>query len=228
MERFTIFWERLAPGLQIKWLGFGLVMSLIIGFGLGRITAVPHISVPSQRSSQVFKSVKGHSSSLKSTTSKTTASQVLVVEIKGEVNRPGVYQLRPGSRIEDLVHDAQGLTSKADQSQLNQAQLLTDQMSILVLPKGQPATVNSSSTTHTTVSSSSNSVATAGGTSKLNLNTASETDFQTLSGIGPKRAQLIVEERTKNGPFKSVNDLKRVSGIGEKTIDRLKDLVTAP
>lgn len=140
-----------------------------------------------------------------------TGASTIYVHILGEVNDPGLYELHDGSRAVDVVAAAGGFTKKADQTSVNLARFLTDGEQIIVPEFG--ATVPSSTSTNT-----------AG--AKVNLNTADETALETLPRVGPALAARIVAWRTENGRFTSIDDLKSVSGIGDKTFDDLKELVT--
>lgn len=145
--------------------------------------------------------------------------QKILVDIKGEVNKPGVYQLQPDSRVQDVVNLAGGLTKEAHHKALNLAAKLQDEQMIYVPHKdeelGEIATFN----TGTTPVAESE-------TQKVNINTADSTQLQTLSGIGEKKAAAIIQYREENGPFQSVDDLTEISGIGEKTLEKIKSSIT--
>ncbi len=152
------------------------------------------------------------------------------VDIKGAIKVPQVVPVTPGMRVHDVVEMAGGVTGEADQSQVNLAQLVTDQMVIYVPKVGEevsPSTealVADSKVTESAVSESSGD-ATSGG-DLVNINTADTTMLQTLSGIGEKRAADIINYRETNGLFETVDDLDQVSGIGEKTMEKLRPLIT--
>lgn len=134
------------------------------------------------------------------------------VHVAGEVNKPGVYKLDEGSRIMDAVTAAGGFTAKADQNSLNLAKVLEDGEQILI--NSVDASLNQSS--------QSNSATNNG---KVNINTADLTLLQTLNGVGPSTAQKIIDYRNANGKFKAIEDLKKVSGIGDKTFEKFKDQI---
>lgn len=150
-----------------------------------------------------------------------TDDQLVTVDVKGAVKKPGVYQLQSNSRVHDALEKAGGMTEEADLKSINQAQKLSDEAVVYVAKVGENAV---------DVTTSAPASATSGtGQAKsalVNLNTATEADFQTISGIGQKRAQDIIAYREANGRFKSVDDLKNVSGIGAKTLEKLKEYVT--
>ena len=139
-----------------------------------------------------------------------------VVDIKGQVISPGVYEVDAGMRINDVIQLAGGITQEADTSQLNFAQALEDQMMIYVPEKGE---LNESIPI---VQSPQKSEA----EHLINLNTADLTKLQELNGIGEKKAQAIIQYRTDNGSFQSIESLMEVSGIGQKTFDAIKDTIT--
>ena len=137
----------------------------------------------------------------------------LIVDVAGAVHRPGVYEFGEGDRVIDAIERAGGPLGKADLSLLNLAAPLTDGTQILV-PKTVPPGA-------APIPGGSGS---PGGL--LNINSASATDLETLSGIGEVLAATIVEYRDQNGPFASVDDLEDVSGIGPATLEEIRDQVT--
>ena len=142
---------------------------------------------------------------------------LITVDVKGAVKAPGIYDLPVGSRVNDAVQKAGGLTEQADSKSLNLAQKVSDEALVYVPTKGEEAT--SQQTGSGTVSSTSKE-------KKVNLNKASLEELKQVKGLGGKRAQDIIDHRETNGKFKSVDELKKVSGIGAKTIEKLKDYVT--
>lgn len=158
------------------------------------------------------------------------ANETWYVDIKGAVKIPQVVPVTPGMRVHDVVEMAGGVTGEADQSQVNLAQLVTDQMVIYVPKVGEevsPSTealVAGSQVTESAVSESSGDGTSDG--DLVNINTADITMLQTLSGIGEKRAADIINYRETNGLFETVDDLDQVSGIGEKTMEKLRPLIT--
>lgn len=164
------------------------------------------------------------------TNANSAPNETWYVDIKGAIKVPQVVPVTPGMRVHDVVEMAGGVTGEADQSQVNLAQLVTDQMVIYVPKVGEevsPSTealVADSKVTESAVSESSGD-ATSGG-DLVNINTADTTMLQTLSGIGEKRAADIINYRETNGLFETVDDLDQVSGIGEKTMEKLRPLIT--
>lgn len=149
-----------------------------------------------------------------------TETQKVFVDIKGAVKNEGVYELSSGSRVTDVVKLAGGFTEDADKKSVNLAEKVTDESVIYVARVGEnvaPTTTNSQANGSAQQEESSD---------KINLNTATLAELQTISGIGAKRAQDIIDYRDANGGFSSVDDLANVSGIGEKTLEKLKSEVT--
>lgn len=155
-------------------------------------------------------------------TSEGVSGSDLVVYVTGEVLNPGVYTLVSGSRINDAIESAGGVTSKGVLDGLNLAELLSDGMQITVLSKSEAKSMAQQSGAEGSSPSNQNaSAAISGGTGKVNINTASAAELQTLKGIGPALSERIVEYREANGRFSKVQDLKNVSGIGDKTYESL-------
>ncbi|MGU8055947.1 helix-hairpin-helix domain-containing protein [Streptococcus suis] len=147
-------------------------------------------------------------------------SSQLVVDVKGAVVKPGLYTLEANARVNDAVEAAGGLTSQADPKSINLAQKLSDEAVVYVASKDENISVVASTTTSSAMSQEEKN------TSLVNLNTATEADLQTISGIGAKRAADIIAYREANGGFKSVDDLNNVSGIGDKTMESIRPYVT--
>lgn len=153
---------------------------------------------------------------------KAPAELEVYVDVDGAVARPGVYRLKEGARVSQAIDAAGGLTAEADVTGLNRASKITDGQKIYVPTVGEQqaaaAVGGAESGAATTLGAGSSS-------GLVNINTASAAELQTLSGIGPSMAQSIIDERTKNGAFASVDDLMRVSGIGEKKLAKIKDCI---
>ncbi|HEL1740507.1 helix-hairpin-helix domain-containing protein [Streptococcus suis] len=144
----------------------------------------------------------------------------LVVDVKGAVTEPGLYTLEADARVNDAVDAAGGLTSQADPKSINLAQKLSDEAVVYVASKDENISVVASTTASSAMSQEEKN------TDLVNLNTATEADLQTISGIGAKRAADIIAYRETNGGFKSVDDLNNVSGIGDKTMESIRPYVT--
>ena len=142
---------------------------------------------------------------------------LITVDVKGAVKSPGIYDLPVGSRVNDAVQKAGGLTEQADSKSLNLAQKVSDEALVYVPTKGEDSASQQAGSG--TASSTSKE-------KKVNINKASLEELKQVKGLGGKRAQDIIDHRESNGKFKSVDELKKVSGIGAKTIEKLKDYVT--
>ncbi|MCK8607322.1 ComEA family DNA-binding protein [Apilactobacillus ozensis] len=137
-------------------------------------------------------------------------SNVVYVDIKGQVKKPGVYKLSATLRVDDAIRLAGGFTKDANRNNVNLAQKLTDQMVILVEDEDDSRV-------------SSNSNIAGKSSDKININTADANQLTSISGIGDKKANKIIDYRNQNGLFSSLDDLKNVDGFGDKTVEKLKE-----
>ncbi|AGQ23379.1 helix-hairpin-helix domain-containing protein [Lactobacillus helveticus] len=162
--------------------------------------------------------------------SATTNSKTVTCDISGAVKHQGVYTLKNGARLQELIEAAGGTTGKVQLKAINRAILLKDQDKIHIPYKGEKvesaATAGTGTSTNSTSTSSNSSASNQESGEKVNLNTADVAGLQKLTGIGEKKAEQIIAYREQNGPFKKVEDLMQVSGIGEKTFASLKDQLT--
>ena len=145
------------------------------------------------------------------------------VHVAGAVRRPGVYELRPGARVDDAVRRAGGATARADLGAVNLAARVEDGRQVLV-----PERVRAGATTGGgTGGAASAPTASAGAPGQpLSLSTATLEQLDTLPGVGPATAEKILAFREEQGGFGSVEELGQVPGIGEKRLASLRDLVT--
>lgn len=163
----------------------------------------------------------------------------LYFDIKGSVKKPGVYEFTQGDRIIDAINKAGGLTKNATTNNLNLSKKLANEMVIYVFNKNELTTtkafeqvnnvaeckcetieVNNCVDKNTTNESTNNE------TTKININTDSKEKLMTISGIGSSKADAIIEYRTKNGNFKTTEDIINVSGISKTIYDKIKDTIT--
>lgn len=140
-------------------------------------------------------------------------SNEIVIDIKGAVKQPGVYSMNEGERVIDAIERAGGLLPDAEENQINLAGLLKDEMVIYVAKEGEELT----QPVMQSVTMNGNE------DGKVRINSATAEDLQKLQGIGPSKASAIIAYRDEHGPFKTVEDLLQVSGIGEKTLENMKD-----
>ena len=153
------------------------------------------------------------------------SASVVMVDVKGAVKHPGMYQLTDEERVMDAIILAGGYLDNADTRLINHAQRLQDEM-IIYIPKIGEVVEALAEGTGTSVVASTNDAASDGKEGKVNINKADEALLTSLPGIGPAKAQAILAYRQEIGQFKKIEDLKEVSGIGEKTFEQLKDLVS--
>ena len=154
----------------------------------------------------------------------TMMPQNCYVDIKGEVLRPGVYEFSCESRMQDVIKKAGGFTEEADETKINLAQKISDQMQIIVpnvhskqedgLTEGNS---EKGSSTNTSVSNSKQGT--------ININTATLEELQTIKGIGKKKAEAILQYRKEHGAFRTKEDLLQVKGIGKKALEAIESQV---
>lgn len=142
----------------------------------------------------------------------------IVVDVKGAVRHPGVYSLQDGDRLIDAINAAGGYLPDADSRLLNHAMKIIDELLIYVPLQGEELPVGG-----TDLLTSGNSEADEG---LVNINTASESELMTISGIGPAKATAIIQYRDEHGTFSSTESLMEISGIGQKTFDKLEQQIT--
>lgn len=147
----------------------------------------------------------------------------IIVDVGGAVKSPQVVELEEDSRVGDAISAAGGLKDNADPAGINQAAFLTDGEKVYIPVKGETAPLVSGISGQQALPTGD--AATAGASAKVNLNTATSEELQTLNGVGPATAEKILDYRTANGGFKKIEDLKNVNGIGDKTFEKLKEQI---
>ena len=148
----------------------------------------------------------------------------IAVHVVGAVQQPGVYHLAAGSRGDDAVRSAGGATSQADLKRVNLAAVLVDGQQLWIPRIGERLVPNTLPITLPNAAPS-NAVPSTGVTALVDINQATVADLDRLPGIGPSTARAIVDHRTRNGPFASVDDLLAVRGIGPAKLAELRALV---
>lgn len=150
------------------------------------------------------------------TTEKQTeeTSSKIIVDIKGEVNKPGVYELEGDARVKEVILKAGGLTKKAEEKQLNLAEKLSDQQMIYVPNKSEAIEMQAPNENSEEQSDE-----------MIDINAADLNELQKINGVGPAKAQAIIDYREENGSFKTVDELGEISGFGEKTVEKLRDSI---
>ncbi|MGG4264309.1 helix-hairpin-helix domain-containing protein [Peribacillus simplex] len=152
-----------------------------------------------------------------------TEPVIIKVDVKGAVKAPGLFTAQAGDRVIDLITDAGSFTDKADKDKVNFAQIVEDQMVIYVPEIGEE---DKGISENIQVGPPGNAASEGTSGRQVNLNTATQEDLETLTGIGPSKAIAILEYREKVGKFKQVDELKKVTGIGEKTFEKLQDSIS--
>ena len=191
-------------------------LGLLVG-GFFLLKPAPHTPVKETNLQAEVTAVSKDSSTEKEVKEEPLEQDLITVDVKGAVKSPGIYDLPVGSRVNDAVQKAGGLTEQAESKSLNLAQKVSDEALVYVPTKGEESA--SQQTGSGTASSTRKE-------KKVNLNKVSLEELKQVKGLGGKRAQDIIDHREANGKFKSVDELKNVSGIGAKTIEKLKDYVT--
>ncbi len=138
----------------------------------------------------------------------------IIVDIKGEVNSPGSYEIDQGKRIKDIIEIAGGLKDDASTDNINLSSKLTDEMLIVIPKKEEEKDTNNQSI-----------VINSQLDKKISINTANLNELMSISGIGKTKAQSIIDYRINNGRFNSINDIMNVSGIGKSTFEKIKDYI---
>ena len=154
----------------------------------------------------------------------TMIPQNCYVDIKGEVLRPGVYEFSCESRIQEVIKKAGGFTEEADETKINLAQKITDQMQIIVpnLHSKQEGGVTEGNSEKGNLSNTTPSNSKQG---TVNINTATLEELQTIKGIGKKKAEAILQYRKEHGAFRTKEDLLQVKGIGKKALEAIESQV---
>lgn len=139
--------------------------------------------------------------------------QIIVVDLKGAVTKPGVYKMDDGTRVIDVIKKAGGFREDADQKHVNLALYLQDEMVIYIPINGEEDFLLEQQTQ-------------AGeNKNKINLNKATSDELQKIPGVGPSKAAQILAYREQNGQFKMIEDLMDVTGIGDKSFGKMKEYI---
>ncbi|WP_253248196.1 helix-hairpin-helix domain-containing protein [Enterococcus faecium] len=148
--------------------------------------------------------------------------KVMYTDIKGSVKEPGIYLFSSEERVYDVLKRAGGLLEEADSDRINFSAKIEDQQVLYIPAVGEepPEHLNQSASPEGKQSTADTEP------SKININTASPSELQQIPGIGSVKAQEIIRFREENGSFQKVEDLQEISGIGEKTVEKLKNFVT--
>ena len=175
-------------------------------------------------------------------TSKKDSSIYYKVDIKGQVNNPGIYSLKADSRVIDVINSSGGVTDNADLTVLNLSKKIKDEMVIIVYSKEEVADFKKTKEIEEQVQKkciqkdsdslindgciTENNSDKANLTGKININTATLEELLKLPGVGETKAKNIINYRNKNGVFKEITDLKKVDGIGESIYAQIEAFIT--
>lgn len=187
---------------------------------------------------------KKEEKTIEKTTIKEKTTKIMV-DIKGAVEAPSVYEMKEGSRIIDVINKAGGLKPNADTSMINLSKKVEDEMAITIYtsedvknletkcapcecPEVSSACISSSKEEKADLKSNENETSDSSFNSnkKISINTATLEELQTLDGIGAARAKAIIGYRQTNGKFKKIEEIKNVSGIGDSIFEKIKDNIT--
>ena len=162
----------------------------------------------------------------------------IIVHVSGAVNKEGVIELEEGSRISDAILKAEGLKENADTKKINLAFKLEDGMKIYIPTIGENIEEDGQSNEENSIDETTKYITSSSGedqeekkkedikkNDKVNINTANQTELETLPGIGPSTSLKIINYREENGDFKSIDEIKEVSGIGDAKYENIKDLI---
>ncbi|MCY7827621.1 helix-hairpin-helix domain-containing protein [Bacillus spizizenii] len=149
---------------------------------------------------------------------KDESNETIVIDIKGAVKHPGVYEMRTGDRLSQAIEKAGGTSEQADEMQVNLAELLQDGTVVYIPKRGEETAVQQGV---------GGAIQSDGGKGALvNINTATLEELQGISGVGPSKAEAIIAYREENGRFQTIEDITKVSGIGEKSFEKIKSSIT--
>jgi competence protein ComEA len=194
-------------------LGAGLLLLILFGvFIYKNINNKPATVISPEQMPLIKDETETIDSETEKNEGEAAASDSIMVDVQGSVKRPGVYEMNNGDRVIDVIKKAGGLLEEAEARSVNQAEKIADEMIIYVAAKGEEVPSLSANTEKDK-------------DDLLNINSADLSELQTLSGVGPSKAQSIISYREEFGPFKSIDQLLEVRGIGEKTIEEWKDKI---
>lgn len=211
-----------------RYLAIGLAVMLVCGGGY----LWYHNQQAAQQSKLIAAAATSSHASVKASSHASTAkSEQAYVYVAGAVRHPGLYPIRAQMHWADVVQNAGGLSKDADVSGINLAKIAKDQENLTVPTKGAssaapPASSSTAAATTAATTSNAGATSTSSAVASIDLNSATAEQLQTISGVGPKRAQDIIDYRDQHGGFKKVAELKDISGIGDKIFADIEPKVT--
>ena len=153
------------------------------------------------------------------------SKEKIIIHITGAVNKEGIVELEENARLADAIEKAGGTKENADISSINLATLLEDGMKIHIPTIEETKSMNQNNTSLQTNIQTEEIATNTKKQEKININTADEKQLDTLPGIGPSTASKIIEYRKEKGKFKSIEEIKEVSGIGDAKFEKIKNLI---
>ena len=201
-----------------------IVLFIVVIFSISIITVLDLLNNTNE--------VEEHYISYVEPTTKETAiiTNMFYVDLKGAVKKPGVYKVKQGTIVNELIELAGGLTKNAYTDNINLSKKLTEESVIYIYTVSEIKKLNNPTTTSSVKYDSydleiTTNTTSLNNTSKININTASINELTSLTGIGESKALAIVAYRTES-PFKSIEEIKNISGIGESLYAKIKDNIT--
>lgn len=213
---------RRAKGSPVALTGLALCAAALIGvcgFGIFQATAQTEVIVERDAREEALPAEGDPPAPAAHGDVGAASPPTIVVDVGGAVVRPSVVELPADARVNDAIEAAGGLSPDADTGSLNRAAPLSDGAKVHVPRQGEMTAPSAASAGAPSPGEASSS----GG--PVNINSASLDELDSLPGVGPATAQAIIEDRSLNGPFASIEDIMRVSGIGEKKFDNLKSSI---
>ncbi|MBJ8200152.1 helix-hairpin-helix domain-containing protein [Bacillus cereus] len=139
--------------------------------------------------------------------------RTIIIDVKGAVNKEGVYEMEEGDRVKDAVQKAGGFLSEVDMKKVNLAQIVQDQMLLYIPSKNE---------------SEQGMLTSSKEDGKIRINTAAKERLEKITGIGSRKAESILKYREEHGPFQKIEDLLEIDGIGAKSLEKIKDQIIIP
>lgn len=219
--------DNLSKNQKIFILVFSIIVIILLGFTFWNFNS-------DDNSDDNFEDLMINTSNIQNTSQNdilnitTAESEKIVVYIIGSVQNPGIVELNIDSRVSDAVEASGGLLEDADVSKINLAYKLEDGQKITIPSINDKTDEDSSYENYISndpgnmISQNPSSSTSESNTQKVNINTATQTQLETLPGIGPSTASKIISYRNENGKFKSIEDIKNVSGIGDSKFENIK------
>ncbi len=221
-----------------------IVLFLILTFSTGGFSIYQlnkKKKVPSQKNKVLLSSKK--TTSVKKVSKEENTKSDYKVDIKGEIINPGLYSLKEGSRVSDVIALAGGLTENGDTSVINLSKKITDEMVIIIYSREQVSNFSKTKekeqqiitncqnsyegiTNNACINNEQLDSTDHNLSNLVSINEASLEELQTLAGIGSEKAKNIISYREEHGKFQNIEELKNVTGIGESIFAKIKDYIT--